>query len=104
MPEIKAFNASELAPNEIRQLVVEGHPPIAIYNLDGDYFATDDTCTHGDASLAEGDIDGDEVVCPYHMGTFDIRSGEACSAPCAFPLKTYNLRVDDDVLYIMINP
>ncbi|MFT4564989.1 MAG: p-cumate 2,3-dioxygenase ferredoxin subunit [Gammaproteobacteria bacterium] len=103
MPEIKAFNASDLAPNEIRQLIVDGRPPIAVYNLDGEYFATDDTCTHGDASLAEGDIDGDEIVCPFHMGTFDIRTGEACSAPCAFPLKTHTVRVDDDVIYIEID-
>jgi len=103
MREIEAFRASELGPNEIRQLIVDGRGPIAVYNLDGEFYATDDTCTHGDASLAEGDIDGDEVVCPYHLGTFDIRSGEAAASPCVLALKTFPVRVAHDIVYVQID-
>ena len=102
MKEVVAFNIDELSENEVRQVTLDGHAAIAIYNLGGEYFATDDTCTHGDASLAEGDIDGDEIVCPFHMGSFDIRTGEACSAPCAFPLKTYKVRIEQKMLYVEI--
>lgn len=103
MPEIEAFAASELAPDEIRQVEIAGRDPIAVYNLDGEFFATDDTCTHGEASLAEGDIDGGEVVCPFHMGSFDIRTGEACMAPCAKPLKVYPVRVEAGSVYVQVD-
>ena len=66
------------------------------------YFATDDTCTHGNASMAEGDIDGSEVYCPFHMGAFDIRTGEATVAPCSVPLKTYEVVIEDGYLFILM--
>ena len=96
------FLASELEVNEIRQVELDAREPIAIYNLDGEYFATDDTCTHGNASMAEGDIDGSEVYCPFHMGAFDIRTGEATVAPCSVPLKTYEVVIEDGCLFILM--
>ena len=102
MSKVKLFLASELEVNEIRQVELDAREPIAIYNLDGEYFATDDTCTHGNASMAEGDIDGSEVYCPFHMGAFDIRTGEATVAPCSVPLKTYEVVIEDAYLFILI--
>jgi len=100
--KVQLFLASELEVNEIRQVELDGREPIAIYNLDGEYFATDDTCTHGNASMAEGDIDGSEVYCPFHMGAFDIRTGEATVAPCSVPLKTYEVVIEDGYLFILM--
>ncbi|MAJ11571.1 MAG: ferredoxin [Thiotrichales bacterium] len=102
MSKVKLFLASELEVNEIRQVELDAREPIAIYNLDGEYFATDDTCTHGNASMAEGDIDGSEVYCPFHMGAFDIRTGEATVAPCSVPLKTYEVVIEDGYLFILM--
>lgn len=102
MSKVKLFLASELEVNEIRQVELDAREPIAIYNLDGEYFATDDTCTHGNASMAEGDIDGSEVYCPFHMGAFDIRTGEATVAPCSVPLKTYEVVIEDGCLFILM--
>ena len=102
MSKVKLFLASELEVNEIRQVELDAREPIAIYNLDGEYFATDDTCTHGNASMAEGDIDGSEVYCPFHMGAFDIRTGEATVAPCSIPLKTYEVVIEDGYLFILM--
>jgi nitrite reductase/ring-hydroxylating ferredoxin subunit len=102
MSKVKLFLASELEVNEIRQVELDGREPIAIYNLDGEFFATDDTCTHGNASMAEGDIDGSEVYCPFHMGAFDIRTGEATVAPCSVPLKTYEVVIEDGHLFILM--
>ena len=102
MSKVKLFLASELEVNEIRQVEWDAREPIAIYNLDGEYFATDDTCTHGNASMAEGDIDGSEVYCPFHMGAFDIRTGEATVAPCSVPLKTYEVVIEDGYLFILM--
>ena len=102
MAKIKLFTASDLPEGEIRQVEIDGREPVAIYNLNGKFYATDDTCTHGEASLAEGDIDGDSIVCPFHMGAFDIRSGEATLPPCALALQTYPVSQRDDELYIEI--
>jgi p-cumate 2,3-dioxygenase ferredoxin subunit len=102
MSEVQLFSVSELGADEIRQVEFSDRPPIAIYNLNGEFFATDDTCTHGNASLAEGDIEGGEIYCPFHMGAFDIRTGEATAAPCSDAVKTYELRVEDDNLYILL--
>jgi nitrite reductase/ring-hydroxylating ferredoxin subunit len=64
------------------------------------YFATADLCTHGAACLSEGDIENDEIVCPFHGGTFDIKTGEATAAPCVIPVETYAVVVDGDIVYI----
>jgi len=100
MALIELFACGELAANEIRQIDLGLSRKVAIYNLDGEFFATDDTCTHGDASLAEGDIEGDEVVCPFHLGAFNIRTGEASAAPCSVALKTYPVVVENDSVFI----
>jgi nitrite reductase/ring-hydroxylating ferredoxin subunit len=104
MPRIALCKASEVHPQRIKQVVVDDAAPIALYNLDGCIYATADTCTHGAASLADGDIEGDEVVCPFHLGAFDIRSGEATRPPCIEALRTYAVTVDDDTVYIDLEP
>ena len=99
---IELFPTAELGPDEVRQVELDGRPDVAVYNLDGEFFATDDVCTHGEASLAEGDVDGGEIICPFHLGRFDIRTGEASMAPCALALKTYPIRIDNDVAFIEV--
>ena len=54
---------------------------IAVFNINGDFFAIDNMCTHEEASLAEGEISGHEVTCPLHGAKFDVRTGEAIAAP-----------------------
>ena len=100
MAEIKVLSANELAPNEIKQVFVDDREPIAVYNLAGEYFATDDTCTHGQASLSEGSIEGDEIFCPFHMGAFSMKTGEATAPPCVAPLRIYPVRVEGDSVYL----
>ncbi|MGR3219447.1 MAG: non-heme iron oxygenase ferredoxin subunit [Candidatus Anammoxibacter sp.] len=72
---------------------------IALFKIDGNYFATDDTCTHEKASISEGEIDGGIVSCPHHGARFDIKTGQALSLPAMFPLKKYEVKVEgNDVL------
>ena len=66
---------------------------LAVFNLDGDFFVTDDLCTHGPGSLSEGCIIGDAVECNFHNGVFDIRTGAVLAPPCITPLKTYRVSV-----------
>lgn len=92
--------ASDVPDEGVRQvyLPVQG-VEIAVYKLSGAFYATDDLCTHGLASLAEGDVEGFEIICPLHGGAFDIRTGKATQAPCRLPLKTYKVVVIGDELH-----
>ncbi len=80
---------------------VEGYPPFCVYHVDGRYFVTEDTCTHGEASLGdEGDLDGFVITCTWHMGQFDIRTGEALTTPCSVDIKTFPVSIVDDDIWI----
>ena len=68
---------------------------LAVFNVDGEYFVTDDACTHGPGSLAEGDLSEDVVECNFHGGQFNVRTGEVVSPPCILPVKTYPVIVED---------
>ena len=59
-----------------------GNDPVALINLDGEFFALHDLCTHEDASLSDGEVIGDEIECPMHGGAFEIRTGIAGKFPC----------------------
>jgi nitrite reductase/ring-hydroxylating ferredoxin subunit len=84
---------------EIRRFEKPDGRALAVYNVGGKIFVTDDLCTHGDASLSEGEIEDGNVVCPYHLGKFDIRSGTATGAPCSISLRIYDVTIDGgDVL------
>ncbi len=78
---------------------------LALYNIDGEVLATDDTCTHGAASLSEdGSVEGPYVECGWHNGRFDVRSGEACAMPCSEPLRCWPLRVVNGMVYLVESP
>lgn len=83
--------------------VVEGLP-IALYAVDGEYFATADICTHGEARLSEGYLDGHIIECPLHQGMFDIRTGEVKGAPCTKPIRTLQVTQENGSLLVGITP
>lgn len=73
----------------------ENFPMLAVYEYDGEYFVTDNLCTHGMAVLTDGYQDAAEIECPFHGGAFSIKTGEATSAPCQVPIKTYPVTIVD---------
>ena len=77
-----------------------GDNPICLYNVGGKIYATDDTCTHGQASLADGFIDGDRIECPLHQGLFEIATGKAVGAPCAVDIRSYPVKVVNGVVLL----
>lgn len=80
----------------------DGHK-VAIYNVNGEFFVTDEACTHGEASLCEdGQLDGYEVECTWHMGRFDIRTGKACAMPCHIPLKVWPVQIRDGKVFVQL--
>jgi 3-phenylpropionate/trans-cinnamate dioxygenase ferredoxin component len=97
---IKACKTDQLKPGEALRLNVV--PPIALYRLNDGYYATEDTCSHAQASLAAGDIDLEEctVECPYHGSLFDVRTGQVLSLPASQPVKTYPVTVVDDEVFV----
>ena len=68
---------------------------LAVFNVEGEFFVTDDACTHGPGSLADGHLNGDVVECNFHGGQFNVRTGEVVSPPCMVPVKTYPVTVKD---------
>ena len=74
---------------------------LALFKAEGVIFATDDRCTHGDASLSEGYVEGFEVECPFHQGRFDIRTGVPTAAPCIVALKTHRVLVRGESVYLL---
>ena len=88
--------AAEFAANSARVFTVDGRR-IAVFLVEGTFYALDDRCSHATASLAEGDIDSDElcVECPRHGARFDLRSGKALSAPAYSPVQRYPVVVED---------
>ena len=67
--------------------------PVAVFNLDGEFFAIEDVCTHDYGQLTGGCIEGDEIVCPRHAARFSIRTGEALTPPAYEAVSTFPVRV-----------
>jgi nitrite reductase/ring-hydroxylating ferredoxin subunit len=76
---------------------------LAVFNVDGEFYATDDACTHGPGSLSEGYIEGDVVECNFHNGAFNIRTGEVVLPPCMIPIRTYKTVVEDGTVFIELS-
>ena len=74
---------------------------IALFNVDGEVFAINNLCTHGSAKLCDGFVEGDHVECPFHQGRFHIPSGTPTSLPCAVPIKTYPVTLQDGMVCIV---
>lgn len=90
---------SSLPEGESRRCT-HGGEDIALFKVEGCVYATQDTCTHGRASLADGYLIGDEVECPLHQGMFNVRTGQPTGAPCTVPLKVYPVEIRDGVIHV----
>jgi len=73
---------------------------VAVANIAGTFHAFDDTCTHLQCSLAEGDLEDATVICPCHGSEFDVRSGEVLQGPARAPVETYETRIEGGSLEV----
>ena len=89
---VKVAKTSELEPGQGRLVEAKGKQ-IALFNVEGKFFAIDNKCTHRGAPLAEGELSGYEVTCPRHDAKFDIRTGEVLGPPAKQPVACYSVRV-----------
>jgi len=99
--KIELCSTSEVAPGGALK-VEHGDLTLAVFNLEGEFYVTDDNCTHGPGSLSEGYIEGDVVECNFHNGQFNIKTGEVVAPPCMVPIKTYRTVVEDGKVFILI--
>ena len=102
MPRLDLCSTADIAPGAAIR-VEAGGLTLAVYNIEGEFYCTDDLCTHGPGSLAEGYIDGDVVECNFHNGQFDIRTGEVVSPPCMIAVKTYPAVVEGGAVFIDVD-
>ena len=96
---VKVAKVSDVPEDEPLK-VKAGELQIALFKVDGAFYATEEICTHAQASLAEGYVDGDQVECPLHGACFSIKTGKALSAPATVDLCTYPVRVENDDILI----
>jgi len=95
--------ASDELPPGGKKLAQIGDRAIALFNVDGQYFAIDDLCTHDGGPLAEGDFEGCEITCPRHGARFDVRTGKALCMPAFEPVTTHTVKVEADGIYVALN-
>lgn len=100
---VKALSKSDLQPGQGKAVELQGKK-IAVFNVNGTFRAIDDTCTHDEASLAEGTIqcEGETCVveCPWHGAHFNLQTGAAVTLPAVTPVKTYAVRVEGDAIEV----
>ena len=89
---VKVATTIEIEPGKARLVDVRGKP-IALFNVDGNFFAVDNMCTHRGGPLAEGEISGHEVTCPWHGARFDVRTGNVAGPPAQKGVARYGVRV-----------
>jgi 3-phenylpropionate/trans-cinnamate dioxygenase ferredoxin subunit len=102
--EIEVCPVDELPPGEVK-IVHVGDLALGVYNLNGEFHALEDRCSHDDGPLCEGDFDPDEgyAVCPRHGAHIDIRTGAALTLPAVLPVDTFPVRVDDGVVKVDVS-
>jgi anthranilate 1,2-dioxygenase large subunit len=95
----RAISVSELQEKGCAGVLLNGLN-VALFHLDGDYFATGNVCTHQFALLTDGHVEDGCVECPLHQGLFDIRTGKAQGSPVTKDIPTYAVKIEDDILYV----
>lgn len=99
---VSVAKADEIKCGEIRVADVDG-AQIVVFNLDGEYYAIEDLCTHDGGKLTGGTIEGDEIVCPRHGARFCIKTGAALTAPAYEAVATFPIKVENGNIFVNDN-
>ncbi len=96
---VEVAKASEVPSGETKCVEIEGCE-IALFNLDGEFYAIGNTCTHEGGPLCDGELEGDEVECPWHGARFEVKTGRVTLDPAEDDVPTYNVRRDGDSVLV----
>ena len=96
---VRVCAQAEVAPDSAKAYEV-GDRRLAVFNIGGIFYVTDDECTHASASLADGMLDGDVIECCLHFGAFDVKTGAVKAPPCSIPLRTYQVLLQGDDIFV----
>ncbi|HEU5317472.1 MAG TPA: non-heme iron oxygenase ferredoxin subunit [Chloroflexota bacterium] len=97
MTWLEAGSVAEIPAGRVKLLLYEPDElRIAVCNVDGQFYAIEDVCTHDGGSLDQGDLEGDEIECPRHGARFNVRTGEATLMPAVMPVRTFPIKIDGD--------
>ncbi len=101
MKYIEACSVSDLGDGEAMR--IDAGPGIALFHVDGEFYALNDRCSHGNASMSEGYVEDDATVeCPLHAASFCLKTGRAMCLPATDPLPTWPVKVEGGKVYIQI--
>ena len=100
MPEwVDVARVEDFASGTVRTVQIEG-TPIAVFNLNGRYYAIEDLCSHEAETLSDGEVAGEEIICPRHGAHFSILTGEALSPPAYEPVATFPVQVEGGMVRV----
>jgi len=99
---IDATAMDDVPADDVIGILVAGRD-IALYNAGGEIFATDNICTHGQARLCEGFLEGHEIECPLHQGKFDVRTGQPSCAPVTEAIRSYPVRIESGRVFLALD-
>ena len=99
---VDALAQADLPTDDVIGIAVAGLN-VAIYTVDGAVYATDNLCTHGNARLCDGFLEGHEIECPLHQGKFDVRDGKPLCEPVTEPLRSYPVKVEGSRVFLQID-
>lgn len=99
---IEAAATDDVPQDDVMGLSVAGRD-IALYSVEGEIFATDNLCTHGNARLCDGFLEGYEIECPLHQGKFDVRSGQPTCAPVTEAVRSYPVKIEGGRVWLALD-
>lgn len=96
---IPAVRVEDVPVGEGFQVDISG-ALVAVWNVDGEFYATSDVCSHEETPLTAGDLWDTVIECPLHGAQFDVTTGEVLCLPAIFPIPTYPVKVEDGTVYV----
>ena len=96
---VRVCSQAEIAPETVKAYEI-GDRRLAVYNIDGGFYITDDECTHASASLADGMLEDGVIECSLHFGAFDVKTGAVKAPPCSLALRTYKVVLQGDDIFV----
>ena len=100
---IRVARTADLAPGSMTRVMVAGRP-VVLVNVGGEVFAIDDTCSHEEASLSQGTLSGEVVVCPKHGARFNVKTGRVLALPAVRSVAVYPVRVEGGEILVAPDP